>query len=112
MNHSKLKKDFEKEVEKITGQIKEKYKPDKIILFGSSAKGNVTENSDIDMLIIKDTNKRRVERIREVLSIVDYDLPFEPVVFTNEELRKRLALNDFFIKNILKEGKILYGQKV
>jgi len=112
MTHSKLKNDFEKEVKKITGQINEKYKPDKIILFGSSAKGNVTENSDIDMLIIKDTNKRRIERIREVLSIVDYDIPFEPVVFTNEELRKRLALNDFFIKNILKEGKILYGQKV
>jgi len=112
MTHSKLKNDFEKEVNNIANQIKEKYKPDKIILFGSSAKGNVTENSDIDMLIIKDTNKRRVERIREVLSIVDYDIPFEPVVFTNEELRKRLALNDFFIKNILKEGKILYGQKV
>lgn len=112
MTHSKLKNDFEKEVNNIANQIKEKYKPDKIILFGSSAKGNVTENSDIDMLIIKDTNKRRVERIREVLSIVDYDIPFEPVVFTNEELQKRLALNDFFIKNILKEGKILYGQKV
>ena len=112
MDSVKLKNDFEKEVNNITSQIKEKYKPDKIILFGSSAKGNVTENSDIDMLIIKDTRKRRVERIRDVLSIVDYDIPFEPVVFTNEELRKRLALNDFFIKNILKEGKILYGQKV
>ena len=92
MNPAKLKNDIGKEVNKIAGQIKEKYKPDKIILFGSSAKGNITENSDIDMLIVKDTRKRRVERIRDVLSIVDYDIPFEPVVFTNEELRKRLAL--------------------
>jgi len=89
-------------------KLKENYNPDKIILFGSLAKGTITENSDIDMLIIKDTNKRRVERIKDVLSIVDYDIPFEPVVFTNKELQKRLALNDFFIKNILKEGKILY----
>ena len=52
MDSGKLKNAFEKEVEKITGQIREKYKPDKIILFGSSAKGNITENSDIDMLIV------------------------------------------------------------
>ncbi len=108
MTLTKLKKEFEKEVNKITSQLKENYNPDKIILFGSLAKGTITENSDIDMLIIKDTNKRRVERIKDVLSIVDYDIPFEPVVFTNKELQKRLALNDFFIKNILKEGKILY----
>ncbi|ODS40079.1 MAG: hypothetical protein A7315_09620 [Candidatus Altiarchaeales archaeon WOR_SM1_79] len=72
MKTGKLNKEFEKEIKKINEQIKEKYEPDKIILFGSSAKGTITENSDIDMLIIKDTDKKRNERFREVRALVRF----------------------------------------
>jgi predicted nucleotidyltransferase len=86
--------------------------PEKIILFGSYAYGNPTEDSDIDLLIIKETDKkRRVDRFVEVQSIV-YDgqseLPVSPLVLTKEELQERLSMGDDFIKEIVKKGKMLY----
>ena len=63
------------------------------------------------MLIIKKTNKKRFERIKDVLSLVDYRIPFEPLVLTPEELSRRQEMGDHFIKKILKEGVVLYGPK-
>jgi len=80
-------------------------------LFGSSARGMITENSDIDMLIIKDTDKKRNERFREVRALVrdlKRRIPFSPLVYTPAEIEKRVNLGDFFVKEILKEGKVLY----
>lgn len=50
--------DRQKEIKKITGQIVEKYKPEKIILFGSWAYGKPKENSDIDLMVIKKNKKK------------------------------------------------------
>ena len=114
MKTTGLNKEFEKEINKINEQIKEKYKPKKMILYGSSAKGNVTENSDIDMLIIKETSKKRNERFREVRAIVrdlKRRIPFSPLVYTPAEIEKRMDLGDFFVKEILEEGKVLYESK-
>jgi len=111
MKTQKLNAKFEKEINRIKEQIKEKYTPDKIILFGSSVRGTVTEDSDIDMLIIKDTDKKRNERFREVRALVrdlKRRIPFSPLIYTPVEIEQRLNLGDFFIKEILKEGKVLY----
>lgn len=57
-------------ISRIVEKIKEGYNPRKIILFGSYARGNPTEDSDIDLLIIKETNKRRDERFVDVNEIL------------------------------------------
>jgi predicted nucleotidyltransferase len=111
MKSSFQRKEFEKEVESIVDQVRTKYKPERIVLFGSSARGTMREDSDIDILIIKETSKRRLDRIKEVLSLVDYNIPFEPVVYTSNELKTRLELGDPFVKRALKEGKVVYGSK-
>jgi len=111
MKTRELNEYFEREIDKLGRQIKEKYKPEKIILFGSSIKGKITEDSDIDMLIIKETDKKRNERFREVRALVrdlERRIPFSPLVYTPTEIEQRLNLGDFFIKEILKEGKVLY----
>lgn len=105
------KKLYQKEIKKIVNQLEKKYKPEKIILFGSCAYGKLKPSSDIDMLIIKKTLKKRIERIKDVLFLIDNDLPFEPLVYTPFEIKKRLALNDFFIKDIFKKGKIIYEKQ-
>jgi predicted nucleotidyltransferase len=105
------RKDFQKEVESIVEQVRVKYKPERIVLFGSSARGTMHEGSDVDLLIVKETSKRRVDRVKEVLSLVDYNIPFEPVVYTNKELAERLELGDPFVKKALREGKVLYGSE-
>ena len=67
-----LPRKYQSEIRKLTEVISKEYKPEKIILFGSMARNQANEDSDIDMLIIKKTKKRKVERIGEVLNLVDY----------------------------------------
>lgn len=93
----------------IVKQIKNRYKPQRIILYGSTARGKGTSHSDIDLLIIKKTRRRFIDRISDVLLSCDYDIPLEPLVYTPEEIKSRIRLGDFFIKEILKKSKVLYG---
>ena len=107
------KVNFEKEIANITNQIIKKYKPQKIILYGSFARGDFGKDSDIDMLIIKESKKTRPERASDVYRLtweVDRTLPFEPLVFTPKELEQRLKLGDPFFLTILKEGKTLHDK--
>lgn len=99
-------------IKKISRQIKEQYKPEKIILFGSFAWGKPTKDSDLDLLIIKQTNKNYFNRVPEVKSYLhNFNQPLDIIVMTPKEVAKRLHLRDFFIEEIIKKGKILYGRK-
>ena len=102
--------DFDKEVERITAQIIEKYNPEKIILFGSAVRGEFSLDSDVDFLIIKkDTPLYGADRIRELSRLIERNVPVDFLIYRPEELDNRLKMGDPFLKNIVKEGKILYG---
>ena len=98
----------EAEIRSITGQLIEKYKPEKIILFGSAAKGKFRVGSDLDFMIVKETKKAKVERMREVVGLVNKKTPADFLVYTPQEIRRRLAMGDYFIEDVFKEGKVLY----
>jgi len=97
----------------IVKRVVDNYQPDKIILFGSYAYGNPTPESDIDLFIVKDDDRRRIDRFREVMKLlIDIKgLAIEPIFFTNEELQQRVKLEDDFILEILNKGKVLYERK-
>ena len=102
--------DFEKEIKNITHQIIEKYKPEKIILFGSAARVKRNLNSNADFLIIKkETPLYGADRIRELSRIIDRNIPIDLLIYRPEEFEKRLKMGDPFLKSIIKEGKVLYG---
>lgn len=109
VKNARIKKIITEVVEK----LKAEYKPEKIILFGSHAYGKPTEDSDIDLFIVKDTNKKRIDRFVEVSELI-YDLDrfisISPLVYTPREVTERLALGDYFIKEILTKGKLLYAK--
>lgn len=92
-------------------QIKERYKPQKIVLFGSVAEGTFKEGSDIDIFIIKDTDKRALDRVDEVTELIDPGIPAELHIFTPKEVKERLSLGDFFIKDVLKNGRVVYEEQ-
>ena len=103
-------KDILKEIEKITAQIIEKYQPDKLILFGSAARNEFKEDSDLDLLIIKrETPLYGADRIRQLSRMIDRDISVDFLIYRPEEFDKRLQMGDPFIKLIVKEGKVLYG---
>ena len=103
---------IEQKIKEITDKIVREYQPEKIILFGSWAWGTPHENSDVDMFIIKESEKKRWER--------EYDLrmklignkfpPMDLLIYTPEEMERRIRIEDFFIQNILKNGKLVYAR--
>ena len=99
-------------VERIVERIVETYAPQQVILFGSFAYGEPNSDSDLDLLIIKDTNAspldRRV-RVRRLAFEPDRFTPLSPLVLTPAELAHRLELGDPFFKEIVARGKVLYG---
>ena len=101
-------------IARIVSTIGREYKPQKIILFGSYAYGKATPDSDIDLLIIKDTDVRAVDRFVEVKRII-YDpqlrIPVSPLVYTPQELEERLDMGDDFMEEVMREGKVLYEEE-
>ncbi|MFQ5613254.1 MAG: nucleotidyltransferase domain-containing protein [Anaerolineae bacterium] len=103
---------YQKTIEDILLRIITGYAPQKVILFGSYAYGQPSEESDIDLLIIKDTDKRPLERwieLKRLLRDRNRSVSISPLVYTPEELENRLARKDFFIQEILEKGKVLYS---
>jgi len=95
----------------IVEKLKREYQPTKIILFGSYAYGQPDRDSDIDLLIIKDTPDRPIDRRVAVSKIVSDPkrlTPFESLVLTSSELQERLEVGDLFLREILAKGEVLY----
>ncbi len=102
--------DVENEIKDITDQIVAKYNPEKIILFGSAARGNFTPDSDLDLLIIKkNTPLYGIDRMRELRRMIKKKIAADFLIYRPEEIASRLKLGDPFIKAILAEGRVLYG---
>lgn len=102
----------DQEIERIVRRIAEGYKPLKVILFGSHAYGEPTEDSDIDLLIVKETPERFIDRwvaIRELIADPERRIPVEPIVVTTDELERRLSRGDQFFQEIVARGKLLYA---
>ncbi len=100
-------------IHEIVRQLVENYQPQQIILFGSLAYGNPNEDSDIDLLIIKDTPETPLARrvhVRRLVSDPERRIPFSPLVLTPDELNTRLSLGDPFYQEILLRGKVLYAR--
>jgi len=102
--------DLGKVIKNIASQIIEKYRPDRIILFGSAARGELNPHGDVDLLIIKeDTPFYGADRIRELSRIIDRNVAVDFLVYRPEEFENRLEKGDPFLKAIVKEGRVLYG---
>lgn len=73
-----------------------------MILFGSRARGDHHEGSDVDLVLIKKTNRRFTDRIGEVLRLYTGKEPLEPLIYTPQEWKEMLGRD--FIQGILEEG--------
>jgi predicted nucleotidyltransferase len=103
----------EETVQLLVKRLVAEYAPQKVVLFGSWAYGTPDRDSDIDLLIIKDTSDSffdRLARVREAVSGVHKGIPLDPLVLTPQELEARLRAGDQFIAEILKRGRVLYAR--
>ena len=99
---------FTHAIARMTDQIIKHYQPEKIILFGSAARGKTRQWSDLDIVVIKDTPKRFYDRIGDVSRLVKHTVPMDFIVYTPEEFN-RMAKSSYFVRDeIITKGKILY----
>lgn len=83
--------------------------PEKIILFGSYAHGTPTPDSDVDLLVIMETAAPPVERFVTVSRTLEpRPFPVDILVKTPAEIEQALAQGDFFVREILARGQVLY----
>lgn len=97
------------ELERIVDVIIKEYLPEKIILFGSLVKGEIHEWSDIDLVIIKNTDKRFIDRLHEVHLMTMPKVGVNFIVYTPKETQEMQRQNRyFFVKEVLNKGTVLY----
>ena len=109
---AKVSRKVGEEIQVIVQKIIEGYAPQRIILFGSYAHGEPNADSDLDLLIIKGTSERPMDRhlrVRRLVSTPGRRLPFDPLVLTPEEINERLDIGDQFVQDILAQGDVLYA---
>ncbi len=98
------------EIDNIVRQIVQKYRPEKVILFGSAGRGEYDKVNDLDFLIIKeDVPLHGLARMRELDKLIERNIAVDMLVYRPDEFNERIRLGDPFIKTILREGRVLHG---
>ena len=100
----------QEQINDIVIRIVENIQPQKVILFGSYAYGKPDENSDVDLLVIKDTDdpiNRRGGEIRKHLR--GLCIPIDILVYTQKEIDEWKDTKAAFITQVVEKGKVLYG---
>lgn len=98
------------QIEQIVETIVQSVHPDKVILFGSYANGNPSEDSDLDLLVIKDMPQKRVQRGREIRKhLRGMAIPIDLLVYTPQEIEEWRDTKAAFITQIVDQGQVLYG---
>ncbi len=100
------------EAKLIVSKIVSYSKPQKVILFGSTVKGTRNIDSDIDLLVIKETSKRRPFRVKEIFEALrgmKREFPLDAIVYTPDEIQSRLKIGDYFVTEAMTQGKVMYA---
>jgi uncharacterized protein len=100
-------------INEVVKRIANKFNPDKIILFGSYASGKPNTDSDLDLLIIQETDlpmHRRGVDIR--LSLIGTMIPIDVLVYTQTEFDEEKNKSYSFLSSAIKNSKVLYERPV
>ena len=99
-------------ISKIASGIAIKFNPDKIILFGSYTNGTQKEDSDIDLLIIQDTDLPIQKRGYDIrMSLIGSMIPFDIVIYTKLEFDQEKDKSSSFLNSAMKNSKLLYERQ-
>jgi predicted nucleotidyltransferase len=103
---------FEK-IENVARKIGDQTKAQAVILFGSYARSHASINSDVDLLVIAESDLPRHKRSRQLhLMFKPYPFPMDILVYTPGEVETERQFEFSFISRVLREGRRLYGQTV
>jgi uncharacterized protein len=95
-------------IQELSQQIAAQFSPERIILFGSHAYGEPTADSDVDLLVVMPFEGQAFRKAAEILNQISPTFSVDLLVRTAEQLDERLELGDFFLREIVTRGKVLY----
>jgi uncharacterized protein len=96
-------------IHRVAETIAAKFNPEQIILFGSYAYGKPHRFSDVDLLVVMETNERPLAKQLEIArALSPHPFGMDILVRTPQQLRERIALGDYFLREITTKGKVLY----
>ena len=97
------------QIQNVVNKISNNFDPDKILIFGSFATGNANQNSDLDLIIIKNSDLPRHKRSIEIQkSLIGSMIPIDILVYTNQEFEEEKLQKNTFINLLNNSYKIVY----
>jgi predicted nucleotidyltransferase len=98
-----------KEIETVVARIVTTARPERIIMFGSYAKGNPTIRSDLDLLVVMPTDPPTPFRTSDIEPYLGCSLaPVDIHIVTAEELKEYSKQEHHFLHSVLRSGRTLY----
>lgn len=99
---------FDPDIETIVNQIVERFSPQKILLFGSWAYGEPTFESDVDLLVVMETEESSLHTAARISETIGHPVPLDIIVRSPEEFASQLAERSQFECRIHRDGISLY----
>ena len=97
------------QVEEVVRRIVAGFSPDRIVVFGSHARGEQTRESDLDLLVVMPvTGSRHKQAAAIELALVGVDMPTDVIVVTPDEVARLQGVPGSIIKPALQEGRVVY----
>ena len=96
------------EIKTYVKRLAQEFNPERVILFGSQARGKPTEDSDVDLLVIMNCRKDTTDQAVEIRWRIPRPFPMDLLVRRPAEIRRRIAMGDSFVTTIMQEGHVLY----
>ena len=97
-----------KRITDLAEQIALEFHPERIILFGSSTLGTGTIDSDVDLLVIMPIQGSALRKAAEIMKKISPRIPVDLIVRDPKDVQRRLEANDFFLREIMEKGRVLY----
>ena len=91
-------------------RIAHEFHPQRVILFGSHARGTAGADSDVDLLVIASFEGSGFRHSLEILNRLDIRLPVDLIAYRPEDVQRRYTEGDPLIREALDHGKVLYGE--
>lgn len=99
---------FAFDLQSIVDEIVKRFQPIKIVLFGSYADGTATRDSDVDLMVVINSEESTLHAAARIAAAIAHPLPVDVVVTTPDELKRALQQGYVFETEVLKRGIVLY----
>ncbi len=99
------------EIQAVADEIARQFRPERIILFGSHARGDAGPDSDVDLLVVIAHREHSARTAAEITQRVHPGrFALDLIVRSPETLHRRLQMNDWFLRDVVRQGRVLYAR--